>query len=300
MKKLLCFVSICLLFLGVVGCSSKKTQTKKEEREVDFHLTFTHIEMRTGCKYTIGATGADAKNISWSTTKEKVATVNKNGQIEAVGEGSASIVAKVGDETQYVDVDVSSSFKRDVVIYNGDSSKSVASETGDKTSTNISEFQVTISPKTFVYDGSYKRPRVTIRNNKRQRLVLNTDYTVQYKNNKNIGIATIIITGKGAYTGSTSYEFNITKKKVKANNTGDLDDGDDSWKSERGEDRKKREDAYKKAQEVKKYGYKKKADEKKKANDKKKADDKKKTNEKKKVNDKKKAKAKKPTQTTQH
>ena len=133
---------------------------------------------------------------------------------------------------------------------------------------------------------------MTIRNNKRQRLVLNTDYTVQYKNNKKIGIATIIITGKGAYTGSTSYEFNITKKKVVGNKIGETDDGDDSWKSERAEDRKKREEAYKKAQQAKKYAYyqyKKKAEEKKKADEKKKAADKKKEEKKKKAEEKKKA-----------
>lgn len=292
MKTILRFAAICLVSLTLIGCSAQKKQTKKVEQEVDFNLAFTNIEMRTGCKYTIGATGADASKITWSTTKEKVATVNSHGQIEAVGEGSASIVAKVGDQEKYVSVDVSSSFKRDVVIYTENSSKSVASETGDKSSTNISEFQITISPKSFVYDGKEKRPTVTIRNNKRQRLVLNTDYTVQYKNNKKIGIATIIITGKGAYTGSTSYEFNITKKKVAGNKIGETDDGDDSWKSERAEDRKKREEAYKKAQQTKKYSYyqyKKKTEEKKKADEKKKAADKKKEEKKKKAEEKKKA-----------
>ena len=149
MKTILRFAAICLVSLTLIGCSAQKKQTKKVEQEVDFNLAFTNIEMRTGCKYTIGATGADASKITWSTTKEKVATVNSHGQIEAVGEGSASIVAKVGDQEKYVSVDVSSSFKRDVVIYTENSSKSVASETGDKTSTNISEFQITISPKTI-------------------------------------------------------------------------------------------------------------------------------------------------------
>ena len=40
-----------------------------------------------------------------------------------------------------------------------------------------------------------------------------TDYTVSYKNNKNIGTATIIFTGKGNYTGEIRKTFKITVKK---------------------------------------------------------------------------------------
>ncbi len=42
-----------------------------------------------------------------------------------------------------------------------------------------------------------------------QELILNTDYKVSYKNNKNIGTATIIIKGIGKYTGSISKKFKI-------------------------------------------------------------------------------------------
>ncbi|MEY8390586.1 glycoside hydrolase family 3 C-terminal domain-containing protein [Lachnospiraceae bacterium 45-W7] len=41
-----------------------------------------------------------------------------------------------------------------------------------------------------------------------------TDYTVSYKNNKNIGTATITITGKGTYTGTKSASFKIVPKKT--------------------------------------------------------------------------------------
>lgn len=39
-----------------------------------------------------------------------------------------------------------------------------------------------------------------------------TDYTVSYKNNKNIGTATVIITGKGKYSGSIKKTFTIKPK----------------------------------------------------------------------------------------
>lgn len=41
------------------------------------------------------------------------------------------------------------------------------------------------------------------------------DYTVQYKNNKNIGTATVKITGKGNYRGSVSKTFAIKAGKGK-------------------------------------------------------------------------------------
>ena len=40
-----------------------------------------------------------------------------------------------------------------------------------------------------------------------------TDYTVSYKNNKNIGTATVTFTGKGKYTGEIQKTFKITVKK---------------------------------------------------------------------------------------
>ena len=40
-----------------------------------------------------------------------------------------------------------------------------------------------------------------------------TDYTVSYKNNKNAGTATIVITGKGSYEGTITKTFKINKAK---------------------------------------------------------------------------------------
>lgn len=45
-------------------------------------------------------------------------------------------------------------------------------------------------------------------------LVKDKDYTLTYTNNTNVGTATIKITGKGNYTGTTSKTFNITQKSA--------------------------------------------------------------------------------------
>ena len=46
------------------------------------------------------------------------------------------------------------------------------------------------------------------------KLVKGTDYTVSYKNNKLVGLATVTIKGKGAYTGSVKKTFKISPKAV--------------------------------------------------------------------------------------
>lgn len=46
-------------------------------------------------------------------------------------------------------------------------------------------------------------------------LVRDVDYTVRYKNNKAIGIATAIVEGKGNYTGTVKKNFTILPKAVK-------------------------------------------------------------------------------------
>ncbi len=47
------------------------------------------------------------------------------------------------------------------------------------------------------------------------RLTKGKDYTVSYKNNRKIGTATVIITGKGAYSGKRTVTFRIVPKGVK-------------------------------------------------------------------------------------
>ena len=43
-------------------------------------------------------------------------------------------------------------------------------------------------------------------------LVKNKDYTISYKNNRKKGKATMIITGKGMYSGKVRKSFRIAKK----------------------------------------------------------------------------------------
>ena len=64
----------------------------------------------------------------------------------------------------------------------------------------------------YSYDGKAKTPTVSVSLNGRT-LTAGIDYTVTYKNNTNIGTASVIITGKGSYTGTVTKTFTISAKK---------------------------------------------------------------------------------------
>ena len=68
----------------------------------------------------------------------------------------------------------------------------------------------------FVYNGKAQKPTTTVTLNGKK-LVPNADYTATYANNKDIGTATITITGIGDYTGSKAGVFTIVPAAVKLN-----------------------------------------------------------------------------------
>lgn len=62
----------------------------------------------------------------------------------------------------------------------------------------------------YEYTGKMIKPDFVVTYNGNQ-LFKNTDYTVSYSNNKNVGTGTITIKGKGNYTGTIERTFKITK-----------------------------------------------------------------------------------------
>ncbi len=75
---------------------------------------------------------------------------------------------------------------------------------------DISDNRATIPSLNYYYKGSPVKPTPTLKING-IKLVAGTDYTVSYKNNSKIGTATVTLTGKGNFKGTTSREFNIKK-----------------------------------------------------------------------------------------
>ena len=65
-----------------------------------------------------------------------------------------------------------------------------------------------------VYNGLAIEPEVSVIDEKKI-LVKDVDYTISYKNNVNVGTATVIISGVGNYTGTKTITFSILPKELK-------------------------------------------------------------------------------------
>ncbi|SFC59858.1 dockerin type I domain-containing protein [Ruminococcus albus] len=91
---------------------------------------------------------------------------------------------------------------------------------------NINNLTIKLSQTSYTYDGTAKKPTVTITDGSRT-LTNGSDYSVSYSNNTNVGTAAVNITGKGNYTGTASLSFKIVKKGETAITKGDVN-GDGS------------------------------------------------------------------------
>ncbi|MBQ6845240.1 MAG: leucine-rich repeat protein [Agathobacter sp.] len=114
-----------------------------------------------------------------------------------------------------------SSFTKPVISITGNNGNITvfAKWSKDVVSISISKAKVTLSKTSYKYDGKEKRPTVKIVLDGKT-LVKDTDYTVSYKNNKNIGKATVTVKGKGNYTGTISKTFTIKVEKGDAFTSG--------------------------------------------------------------------------------
>ena len=81
-------------------------------------------------------------------------------------------------------------------------------------SANAGALTVTPTTTSYTYDGTEKEPAVTVKSGTTT-LTANTDYTVVYSNNTNVGTATVTVTGKDNYAGATgSATFTINAKAL--------------------------------------------------------------------------------------
>lgn len=79
----------------------------------------------------------------------------------------------------------------------------------------ISNAKITGATDSKRYTGAYIKPQKKVKvvlDNKT--LKYGQDYTITYKNNKNVGTASLTVTGIGNYSGSRSFNFKITKAKL--------------------------------------------------------------------------------------
>lgn len=87
------------------------------------------------------------------------------------------------------------------------------SNNDDQKQQSIAQAVVVLSESEYAYDGYEKTPAVLSVSLGSATLEAGTDYTVTYKDNCNIGIAAVTVTGKGDYTGNVTKTFTIRGKK---------------------------------------------------------------------------------------
>lgn len=112
-----------------------------------------------------------------------------------------------------------------------DISKVLSSEWAEVELNNIpitlTENLFSVNTDDAVYDGNAKTKEIIPEDIPDHPLIQDTDYTVTYANNTEVGTATITITGIGKYTGELTYKFNITAAPSGGGSAGGGDDYDD-------------------------------------------------------------------------
>ena len=151
------------------------------------------VTIIAGQSKNIGASSSTSGAVlTYKSTTPSICTVDKNGNVTAL---------KIG--TGYVTVTASANGYNSV-------SKDVKIVVSKK---SLNNGLLTLSETSYVYDGTYKKPAATVTLDGKV-LQAGKDYTISYRNNLNVGVATVIATGMGDYTGYTSKNFTITKRAM--------------------------------------------------------------------------------------
>jgi len=134
---------------------------------------------------------ATDKSLTYTSSDPATLTVSPSGEVTAKKAGAATVTVTSVD--------------------NSEAKQEIAFEVVDSSSTKADVFNASITGlKTKTYTGKKQIQSPVVQLNGRT-LKAGTDYDVSYLNNVNAGAATIVITGKGGYTGKKSAAFKINK-----------------------------------------------------------------------------------------
>ena len=129
-------------------------------------------------------------DLTWTSSNPEVATVDENGHLEALSDGTAVITVAAGGQESSFTLTVAQ-----VLLENCDIDWGIGE---------------------YVYDGTPKEPAVTVANGD-EVLQPGVDYTVSYRDNVHAGTATVTVTGNGVAIGGTlSREFPIAAAPLSA------------------------------------------------------------------------------------
>lgn len=141
-------------------------------------------------------------------------TLKSIGNKAFMGKESSNMLKKVHIPSSVEEIADDSFINRDDMTIKADSRESRAAsfalEKGLKLDLgSVSDMKISLSKAKFTYSGRAHKPAVTVKG-----LEAGTDYTVSYKNSRNIGTGRVEITGKGYYSGKTVKTFSIVPAKA--------------------------------------------------------------------------------------
>ncbi len=165
---------------------------------------------------TTNSVGTRTKVAGYTEVVEEVVVGNVANQTYTGSAITPNVSVKQGTKTLTKGTDYTLSYKNNI---NAGTATLTVTFKGNYASTPQVSRNFTINPRgitdvvvtytgTYTYTGSAIKPLPTVKNNIGT-LVNGTDYTLTYKNNINVGTASITITFKGNYTGSRTVSFTI-------------------------------------------------------------------------------------------
>lgn len=176
-------------------------------------------------KVTVSPLNATEQRVSWMSADSSVATV-VDGKVTAIAEGSTTIYCTAlaaKDIVASCKIEVTSlaptqeptaipTQTPDTVPTEVPGSTPEPAEEPDDTEIDIAEAaEVTLGEDSYTYNGKPREPEAIVQT-ELEYLEEDVDYIVSYKNNTNVGVASVIVTGLGKYTGQITRTFKIFPK----------------------------------------------------------------------------------------
>ena len=199
---------------GKLIASVKNNEVVKYNSENGEVLVFVdgdekYICVPTNKKYDFRLTGTDKGKMTYTSVKSDIATQEVEEQ--KTFDNVALTKGKEMETSSIANANV-----KDTKLYVVDEKQDIVAEvsTSGKETKKVSMNKVKISGiKSKTYNGKAFTQKTTVKYGKTT-LEKGTNYTVSYKNNKNVGTATVTITGKGKYIGTIKKTFKINPRST--------------------------------------------------------------------------------------
>lgn len=181
--------------------ASATAQYKKTEKVItltvkkavpDLQCSISKEEIKVGqaAKLSISAS---VEGVLFSSDDESIASVSEDGKVSGISPGTTYLTVTVPESGNYK--------KAETKIR-------ITVTAQEEAAIDMSECSITLSGKSFVYNGQAKEPEVSVFYNGEQ--LPQNEYVVFYRNNINPGTAVVsVFAGGGQYTGYKEAEFTI-------------------------------------------------------------------------------------------